>query len=86
MQKTTEVYKLCLDCKCLSCKNETITKEPYSCKIYPKRRKIPPQIWNHKEVECEYFSPKIKAQIIIVLSEKWLEVTLVVNGSMIQKI
>lgn len=58
MQKTTEVYKLCLDCKCLYCKNETITKEPYSCKIYTKRRQIPPQIWNHKEVECEYFSPK----------------------------
>lgn len=58
MQKSTEKYKLCLHCKCMNCKNETIKSEPYSCKQYPKRYGIPPKIWNKKETKCPYFEEK----------------------------
>lgn len=58
MIEAIDTYKLCLYCKCLNCKKETITKEPYSCSIYPERRGIPPKIWNNKDEVCDYFEPK----------------------------
>ena len=58
MQKSTEKYKLCLHCKCMNCKKETIKNEPYSCKTYPKRYGIPAEIWNGKNVKCPYFEEK----------------------------
>lgn len=62
MQDSTEKYKLCLMCKCLACKKETITKEPYSCFAYPERRGIPAGVWNKPEVLCQHFEPKYQSQ------------------------
>lgn len=62
MQRSTEKYKLCLMCKCLACKKETITKEPYSCLAYPNRREILADVWNKPEVLCEYFEPKYPSE------------------------
>ena len=35
-----------------------LKSEPYSCKQYPKRYGIPPEIWNGKNKKCPYFEKK----------------------------
>ena len=59
MIDTIDRYKLNLYCKCLQCKNKSYEgKKAHSCKAYPEQNGIPPQIWNKKNAECEYFESK----------------------------
>ena len=46
---------------CLSitgCKKIKFDGIPYSCKAYPKKNGIPPEIWNGKVKKCNHYEPK----------------------------
>ena len=52
--KRIDEYKLNLYCVCLSCKHRRVRNDASRyCIAYPK--KLPPEIWNGKNVKCPYF-------------------------------
>ena len=48
-----EIFPICQDCNKI--KFDGI---PYSCKAYPKKNGIPPEIWNGKVKKCDHYEPK----------------------------
>ncbi|RHA69792.1 hypothetical protein DW927_02995 [Roseburia intestinalis] len=43
---------------CQDCKKIKFDGIPYSCKAYPKKNGIPPEIWNGKVKKCDHYEPK----------------------------
>ena len=56
MIRTIYEYKLNLFCVCLGCKHKKIRNDATRyCKAHP--QKLPPEIWNGKNVDCPFFEP-----------------------------
>ena len=51
-------YELNLYCVCFDCNNRNSEGNMRSCKAYPKKNGIPPEVWNTENAECKFFISK----------------------------